>query len=688
MSMDHVKQIFISEAQEQLDVMEQCLLDVESGDAVIEQHIGAIFRSAHTIKGSAGLFGYEDVVSFAHRMESVLEEVRSGIVQFDTSLAEVLLDSHSYLKSLIAAISAPEYAPQPQAGQQLEQALQRFLPGADIAEQQAADTAAPQQTLQSWLIHINYHQEVFRDGMDPASQLNYLGTLGEVVKVEVQPRFPHWQEYQAEVCYLTLVIEFLSAAAQEEIEDVFEFIRDTSQVSVVKKEEARGTELLPAHREPAPDGLALSTEHGDKVIVDEFKTAANENKAAADEHKSPADNQYLKVDSGKLDHLINLVGELITSSATNEMLAQELNNEPLLESLSHTAQLVEKIRDDALGLRLVKMNDTFNRLKRIVRDIAKDQGKDVQLNITGAEAELDKTIVDRLVDPLMHLVRNAIDHGIESRDARLLNGKSERGSIGIRAYHESGTFIIEIDDDGAGINQSLLTEKAIEAGLITSEQQLTSDEINQLIFSPGLSTAEAVTTISGRGVGMDVVKRDIENLRGQIKVLSEPGKGTLFKIRLPLTLAIIDGFEVMVGDTHLVIPSNLIRGCLPFDDQTMSAEHDILDLRGEIVPFLRMNDFLNIRPDPATRKHMVIVQFGSQKAGILVEELRGEIQAVVKPLNAIFRALKGVGGSTILRAGDIGFILDVPQLIQVAASNELAYLQSRRADQRMKVEND
>ncbi len=682
MSMDHVKQIFISEAQEQLDVMEQCLLDVESGDAVIELHIDAIFRSAHTIKGSAGLFGYEDVVSFAHRMESVLEEVRSGIVQFDTSLAEVLLDSHSYLKSLIEAISAPEHAPQPESGLQLEQALQRYLSDAETlsgdgsmdTHSAAEKSVTPQQMLQSWLIHINYHQEVFRDGMDPASQLNYLGILGEVVNVEIQPRFPHWQEYQAEVCYLTLVIEFLSAAAQEDIEDVFEFIRDTSQVSVVKKEEACGVEPLPLHSEPDLAEPALPIERSDKVT--DF------------EHKGSVDNQYLKVDSAKLDHLINLVGELITSNATSEMLAQELNNEPLQESLSQTAQLVEKIRDESLGLRLVKMNDTFNRLKRIVRDIAKDQGKDVQLNITGADAELDKTIVDRLIDPLMHLVRNAIDHGIESREARVRNGKNERGSIDIRAYHESGTFIIEISDDGTGINQSRLIEKAIEAGLITSDQPLTSNEINQLIFSPGLSTAAEVTTISGRGVGMDVVKRDIENLRGQIKVLSEPGKGTQFKIRLPLTLAIIDGFEVMVGDTHLVIPSNLIRGCLPFDEQAVSAEHDILDLRGEIVPFLRMNDFLNIQPDPATRKHMVIVQFGSQKAGILVEELRGEIQAVVKPLNAIFRALKGVGGSTILRAGDIGFIVDVPQLIQVAASNELAYLQSRQVDQRMKVEND
>ncbi len=677
MSTDHLQQIFISEAQEQLDVMEQCLLDVESGDVSIEQHIGAIFRSAHTIKGSAGLFGYHEIVNFAHGVESVLDEVRLGTLHFDNQLAGLLLDSHSYLKSLIAAISAPEHTPQDELGQGLEQALQSYLSGIQTVVDTHTEDAiniAPQQELESWLIHISYSEEVFRDGMDPASHLNYLGTLGEVVKVEIQPLFPHRQEYQAEACYLALVIEFLSAVSQEEIEDVFEFIRDTSRVSVAKKGEAHSVGFQLDSEEPPMDKLIPSSEN-----------VANISEA---EHKSVIENHQLKINASKLDRLINLVGELITSNATNEMLAESLNSEPLLESLSHTTLLVEKIRDNALGLRLVKMNDTFNRLKRIVRDIAKEQGKEVRLNITGANAELDKTIVDRLSDPLMHLVRNAVDHGVESEEVRISNGKSKHGNIAIRAYHESGTFIIEIGDDGNGINQSKLIEKAVDAGLITAEQQLSSDEINQLIFAPGLSTAETVTTISGRGVGMDVVKRDIENLRGQIKVISEPSKGTYFKIRLPLTLAIIDGLEAMVGDTHLVIPTNLIRGCLPFDEQTMSAEHDILDLRGEIVPVVRMNDLLNIPPEPTTRKHMVIVQFGSQKAGILVEELRGETQAVVKPLNAIFRSLKGVSGSTILRAGDIGFILDIPQLIQFAASKEAAYLQSHRDGELMKVEND
>ncbi|MEX3072362.1 chemotaxis protein CheA [Vibrio alginolyticus] len=666
--MDHVKKIFISEAEEQLDVMEQCLLDVESGDASIDQHIDAIFRSAHTIKGSAGLFGYHDVVDFSHCVESVLEEVRSGMLSFSKHLAEVLLDSHSHLKSLIVEISAPELAPSVEQGSRLKEVLQSYLSQADVevTEQQVTEGLVTEQDPQIWLISVTYSEEVFRDGMDPISQLNYLGTLGEVIKVDIQPRFPDWQEYQAEACYLTLVTEFLSSAEQEDIEDVFEFIRDTSHVSVVKKGEETADDLHLVRCEPALNEPELPNESCKEAFESDYKNTK--------------ENQIIKIESEKLDRLINLIGELITSNATNEMQAEELNSEPLLESLNQTAQLIEKIRDNALDLRLVKMNDTFNRVKRIIRDIAKDQGKDVQLNISGENVELDKTIVDKLSDPLMHLIRNAIDHGIESQETRNNRGKSERGNIGIRAYHESGTFIIEVEDDGAGINQPKLIEKAIAAGLITAEQQLTSNDINQLIFAPGLSTAEAITMISGRGVGMDVVKRDIDKLRGQIEVFSEMGRGTHFKIHLPLTLAIIDGFEVMVGDTHLVIPSNLIRGCLPFDSEKMCIEHDILDLRGEIVPLLRMNDVLNIQAAPDIRQHIVIVQFGSQKAGILVEELRGEVQAVVKPLNAIFRSLKGVGGSTILRAGDVGFILDIPQLIQFAANKESAYLKLHRGE--------
>ncbi len=662
MSMEHVKQIFISEAQEQLVVMEQRLLEVEVGDVDITENIDAIFRAAHTIKGSAGIFGYDDVVGFSHTVENVLDEIRSGSLGFDLKLASTLLDSHLYLESLIFALSNPELTPKDEQGEKLVTQLQSYLSQGDEVED------AFDQHAQSWLINITYSENVFRDGMDPVSQINFLDTLGEVKHVELHTHFPESLDgYQAESCYIRLAIEFVSNAQQQEIEDVFEFILDSSEVSIVKKDAQHISDVEAANQQPIGDDT-------DTVLVDV-------------EQKKSFDNQYIKVDAGKLDTLINLIGELTTSSASNEMLAQNSNDAGLVESLDHTVQLVEKIRDHALGLRLVKMNDTFNRLKRIVRDIAKEQGKHVRLTLIGGDAELDKTIVDRLIDPLMHLVRNAIDHGIESPETRLRNGKSGQGNIEIRAYHEAGTFIIEVEDNGEGINQEKILEKAIDTGLITADQLLSVDELHQLIFAPGLSTAETISTISGRGVGMDVVKRDIENLRGQIKVISVQGKGTYFKIRLPLTLAIIDGLEVMVGDTHLVIPSNLIRGCLPFDTQLMGAESDILNLRGEMVPFVRMNDVLNIQPNLNSRKHMVMVQFGSQKAGLLVEDILGELQAVVKPLNAIFNSLKGIGGSTILRTGDVGFILDIPQLIQLAAHNESVYLQAQENSQMMKVEH-
>ncbi len=677
MSMDQVKQIFIAEAKEQLDVMEQCLLEIEAGEAEVYEHVDAIFRAAHTIKGSAGIFGYDDVVAFAHKVENVLDAARSGTLELTLELVATLLDSHHYLHSLIIALTNTDVASQTDQGKSIELNLCSYLSSAESVVGQedeiVIDTCT--QEIESWLIRITYSQEVYRDGMDPVSQINFLKTLGEVQRVEVFTVFPEsMEEYQPELCYLRLAIEFTSSVGQAEIEDVFEFIADSSDISVVKKES--GKELLSAfdvHPSVNDDESILpSTSFVPVIDTEQQKTL---------------DNQFLKINAKNLDALINLVGELTTSSAANELLAHTMNNGPLIESVNQTAQLVEKIRDQALSLRLVKMSDTFNRLKRIVRDIAKDQNKDVQLNITGADAELDKTIVDRLIDPLMHLVRNAIDHGIEEQETRLKNGKSVKGNIGIKAYHDAGTFIIEIEDDGKGIDQEKILETAINKGLITESQSLATGEINQLIFEPGLSTAEVITTISGRGVGMDVVKKDIEKLRGQIKVNSERGKGTHFKIRLPLTLAIIDGFEVIVGDTHLVIPSNLIRSCIPFDPAWINVEHDILNLRGEVVPFVRMSEVLNIQDNNDVRKHIVIVQFGSQKAGLLVEEILGDIQAVVKPLNAIFRSLRGIGGSTVLRTGDIGFIVDIPQLIQFAADKESANLKTKEVSYKVKVEH-
>ncbi|MFT6702377.1 MAG: two-component system chemotaxis sensor kinase CheA, partial [Pseudomonadales bacterium] len=362
------------------------------------------------------------------------------------------------------------------------------------------------------------------------------------------------------------------------------------------------------------------------------------------------------------------VGELVISSAHTELKAKQTEQAELLETAENLTRLVEEIRDATLSLRMVQIGDTFNRFKRVVRDISKELGKNVDLQISGGDTELDKTVVEKISDPLMHLIRNAMDHGIEKPNARTAVGKSETAVIKLEAYHDSGSIVLKISDDGAGLNPDILIAKAIENGLISAKQQLTAPEIQRLIFAPGFSTAKEVTNISGRGVGMDVVNKNIEALRGQISVDSELGIGTNFTIRLPLTLAIIEGFQVQVGKASYVIPLDLIEECIELDEQ-YAKKGEYVDLRGEVMPYLHLSEVFNDGSDSDSnidrkgkRDNIVVVQYAGQKAGLVVDELLGEHQTVIKPLGKIFQNLKGISGATILGSGEVAMIIDVPAL--------------------------
>lgn len=703
MEMDEVKQLFVNEAEELLETMESCLLDVESGDVPITEHIDAIFRAAHTIKGSAGLFGYDNIVAFTHSVESVLENVRSCKLEFVADLASLMLDCQQHMRQMIQALSDSELEPDKAMGSELLARLGAYLRPGEKADKETslieskAESSAEQQNY--WLIHIEYGDDVFRDGMDPCSQLGFLQTFGQIQKVELGNRFANG-DFEPESCYLNLSIEFETDASKQKIEEAFEFIQDNSKVSITTpkrilnniQEYAEDTDrigevlvnsgaitqrelnqALTKQREALRENSQadnLGTMLVKQGAIDQIMVSAALSKQKSQEHKRPPDFQFLKVDARKLDLLIGLIGELVTAGAANDLLISQLENEKLDESFSAMVNLIEQIRDGALSLRMVQIGESFGRLKRIVRDVSKELGKDIELDIQGAETELDKSMVEKLSDPLMHIVRNALDHGIESQDVRLYKGKSGKGHLRLNAYHEAGAVVIEIADDGAGLDAEKIRIKAIEKGLIQADQSFGKEETCKLIFEPGFSTASAVTNLSGRGVGMDVVKRNIEELRGQINIDTELDKGTTFRIRLPLTLAIIDGFEVAVGDAHLVIPVNMIQECLAFDSELLEVDRDYLNLRGEVLPFVRVREILAIKGKRNGREHVVVVQFGKNKAGLVVETLHGELQAVIKPLNEMFRAIRGIGGSTILGSGEIGFILDVPQLIEFASHKE------------------
>ncbi|MCE2679770.1 MAG: chemotaxis protein CheA, partial [Burkholderiales bacterium] len=388
-------------------------------------------------------------------------------------------------------------------------------------------------------------------------------------------------------------------------------------------------------------------------------------KAATKAKSSTQSSAFIRVPADKLDTLINLVGELVIANAGTVERSKQLNDSGMVESTSAVAALIEEIRDGALGLRMVQIGETFHRFQRVVRDLSMGLGKQISLDISGEDTELDKSVVERIGDPLMHLVRNAIDHGLETEDERALTGKSMVGRIGLHAYHDSGHIVIEVSDDGRGLNRDKILRKAIEKGLIPPDVPLSDQEINQLIFLPGFSTADKVTDISGRGVGMDVVKRNIEALRGTVRVRSTIGVGSTFEIRLPLTLAIIDGFLIGVGGSHYVIPLGFVRECLELSATDIPDDRVDLhyDLRGEFLPCVRLRNIFGVKDTRPKRENIIVVSFGETRAGLIADQLHGESQTVIKPLGALFESNRAISGATILGSGEVALIIDVPKLI-------------------------
>ncbi|WP_458131777.1 chemotaxis protein CheA [Pseudomonas sp. R3-41] len=683
-NLDQAQQTFIVEAREQLQAMEESLLQLET-DPGDDDAIGAIFRAAHTIKGSAGLFGLEPIVSFTHIVEDVLDRLRNGSVEVDAGLIAVLLKSSDHMLELIN-VAANQGGTLPPPALQREVELCQILQEYQAPSPAAAPTPAPETNpsepgeTRLWHISLRFGQDVFRNGMDPLSFLRYLQTLGEIVDIAtLTDALPAAEAWDAESCYLGFDIAFRSAASHSAINEVFDFVREDCEIDIVAIDDAAApqgnTGLVTTSPEPPEENTALVATG--ELLGDQRKTPRMPAQIATDKQPVTSDSKgkdgtYVRVNADKLDELINLVGELVIASAGASLLARTCHNDPLQEATSSVSGLVEEILDGALRLRMIPIGETFNRFRRVVRDVSQELGKDIDLIISGAETELDKTVVEKIGDPLMHLLRNAMDHGIETAEARLAAGKPAKGHLHLNAYHDSGSIVLEIADDGAGLNRDRILEKAQERGLVPQGASPTDQEIYNLIFEPGFSTAQAVTNLSGRGVGMDVVKRNITLLRGTVDLDSQPGKGTVVRIRLPLTLAIINGFLVGIGQSTYVIPLDMVQECIELseDDGLASREQGYLDLRGEVLPLVYLRDHFNHEGPPARRQNVVVVRYAELKAGLVVDDLLGEFQTVIKPLGKLFGALRGISGSTILGSGAVALILDVPALLTQIAQAE------------------
>ncbi len=708
MNLDAAIQTFLAEGRELLERMEQALLALEERPADADL-INEIFRAAHTIKGSAGLFGFDAIVEFTHEVETLLDRIRDGHIAVTPACIALLLGCVDHTGAILDPVVAGGEldAATRTKGASLVADIARL--GGDHATSSAASFGDCAPGLREhWHISLRYGPEVLRNGMDPFSQLQYLATLGEIVHLTtLTDALPAAADMDPEACYLGFEIAFRSAAEKRDIDAVFDFVREDAQIrilppasrvpeyidlindlpedpmrlgeilvrcgAVTRSELACGLQRQAAEQAQVAD--AASRPLGEVLTqagaVHPAVVAAALDKQQIRDHRSD-ESRLIRVDAGKLDQLIDLVGELVIAGSTTQTVARRGGDLELLESTRVLLQLVEDLRNSVLTLRMVQIGSTFQRFTRVVRDVSRELGKDIDLTIRGGDTELDKSMVDRIGDPLMHLVRNAMDHGIEPAAQRAAGGKPPRASLDLNAFHDSGSIVIEVSDDGGGLKRDRILRKAIERGIVTEGQGLTDKEIDNLIFAPGFSTAEQVSNLSGRGVGMDVVRRNIEALRGTVEIDSRPDRGTTVRIRLPLTLAIIDGFLVGVGKARYVIPLDTMVECLECPPAIRRTAHSrgYVDLRGEVLPVLEVRDLFAVEGDRGRRANIVVVRFGTMKAGMIVDELIGESQTVIKPLGAMFGALTGISGSTILGSGEVALILDVPGLLQVAASPE------------------
>jgi len=736
MEFDQALQTFIMESRELLVAMEESLLGLESSPDDPDA-IGAIFRAAHTIKGSGGLFGLDGIVAFTHVVENVLDRVRGGEVPINGDLIALLLSCRDHIGMLVEQIASDSAAKQDSeteaAGALLLNRLKTYQAGAKeppsvpaltTSQHQTEVLPQPGDTVESdhWHISLRFSQDVLRSGMDPLAFIRYLDNLGKIVHIVTLPdAMPQAPDMDPESCYLGFEIDFHGDNVDKAtIEGVFEFVRDDCTLRILPphsrikeyiqlinelpEDKIRLGELLvncgSLTRNELDEALRLQAQcaescqeavHtqdksacqlgeilvGQRMVPPELVDAALGKQKAAKESKTQ-ESKLIRVQADKLDQLINLVGEMVIAGAAASLLAQRTSDSALHEATSTLSRLVEEIRDSALQLRMVQIGETFSRFNRVVRDVSREIGKDIGLAIGGAETELDKSVVEKIGDPLMHLVRNSMDHGIEKADIRVKRGKPAKGTVHLNAYHESGSIVVEVGDDGGGLNRARILSKALEKGLVTANQTLSDQEVYGLIFEAGFSTAEAVTNLSGRGVGMDVVRRNIEALRGTVEIDSREGIGTTVKIRLPLTLAIIDGFLLGVGSASYVVPLDMVMECIELSEAERREirENNYINLRGTVLPFIRLRDIFHERGKTSRRENIVVVQYAGQKAGLVVDDLMGEFQTVIKPLGKLFGNLKGVSGSTILGSGEVALILDVPALIQRAMNKESQLLAS------------
>jgi len=653
--MSQFHDIFFEEAIEGIEIMEKELLNLHPGECD-NNIINTIFRAAHSIKGSASTFGFEVIGKFTHSIETMLDKLRNDEIAITQELVSALLSSVDCLNNMLTSEKAGEAHDIPSI-----KSIAARLDG--FSSQAATDTTRPGTAIdappengkiqeepdndqeQKWKISFFPVEKLFYTGNDPLRLVRELQTLGKLSVESVIDKLPDFDDFDVHNCYLGWHIKLQGNASQQQIEEVFAWVEGDCILDIRNETEHRVT----------PDRRSSPNFAGRRKIDKE--------------------NRSIRVNTNKVDELLDLVGELvITQSILNSICNEQglETSEKLHECLEQLERNTRDLQEQTMSIRMLPVDNAFQRIPRIVHDLSIAQGKNVTLELSGEATELDKTVLEKIGDPLVHLVRNAVDHGIETPDVRASAGKPVQGVINIKAEHEGGYIVLRISDDGKGIDLDKLLAKAIEKNIVSKDDDLTESQIINLIFEPGFSTAAVISDVSGRGVGMDVVKQNITDLGGNVEILSEKGVGTTFTIKLPLTLAILDGQIVRVGDQTFIIPLHSISETLMFDNEltnTIAGKSELYQYRDKYIPIIRLDELFNIKSKPEidtdiktnTRQTDLLVVFdtGEKHAGILVDDVIGQQQVVIKSLEKNYNHVPGVTGATILGDGSVALILDV-----------------------------
>ena len=694
------REAFREEARELLAELETALLDLEKmpSDAEI---ISQVFRVMHTIKGSGAMFGFENVAAFTHNMETVYDRIRNGKMAVSKSIIDLTLAASDEIQKMIDA-EDQEMPDDNAAASRIARSFRDMLAGPDAPP--AEDTrlsAAPEPGLPTadapeltYRISFCPDPDIFISGTNPVLLLNELRSMGTCRILANTDSIPFLDDIDPETCYTAWDIILTTDQDRNAIRDVFIFVEDQCRLSIDVIDDSTTEDAFQDYKKLGEILIdrgdldtkklkhALNSQQLDgqkrigSVLADASLVSPDRLQAALDEQQHVREMRQkrhvaeasasIRVPAEKLDAMVNMVGELVTVQSRLNQIAAQLNDLSLIQVAEEVERLTAGLRENTMSIRMLPIGATFSRFQRLVRDLSIDLGKDIVLHTDGAETEMDKTVIEKLNDPLVHIIRNSIDHGIEKPEVRKAAGKPEQGTVLLSAQHSGANVFIQVSDDGAGLDAEIIRAKAVQKCLIAPEAVLSEKEIFSLIFAPGFSLAKEVTNVSGRGVGMDVVKKGIENLQGGIEIISRKGMGTSIILKLPLTMAIIDGLLVKIGDIHYIMPLAAIEECIELTREDLARAHGkhIANIRGEIVPYILLRELFSQEGRVPDIQQIVTARIDGSRIGLVVDQVVGQHQTVIKSMSRIYRDIEYISGATILGDGSVALILDLPKLIR------------------------